>query len=537
MSVGEDRKLAVFEEIDLGSSPKEIVRIAICQLSLGQQEMQSPFRELSAVARAATERKVLATLEAVKPFKPDLIVFPEVCIDRSMLDTLHFWGMENGSILVAGTHYVHTRQGIVSRCPILLPDGSRYDTDKFCISPFEKSIFREDSVIAGTQRYIFKNSTIGNFCVLICADYLDEPTTAEVFRNELDVVFVVACQPESQRYHKLMANHCLNSEEGVFIAYCNLKSLNYGDGGSALFGVVHRNFTQALMARQLSDLNPEQKVWQASSPNDFLIAELDICTKRPLIGTSVHDEPNIHIVANRAAIGGRKKVQNTSGRYKLIAFDMDGTLLRGLDFSWSVLWEYCGDSNGTLWRRHLRLYRDRKISYSEWCSIATAYFKKARLTKSLIVDIAKEKTRLTANFERGMSRIRALGLKTVIVSGGIDIFLRAVIPNYEKLFDFVFINKLHFDADDVVSGVEPTAHDFEGKLTAIQEICETHDYDITETIFVGDRFNDDFALSGCGHSIVYSEANDSVSLTCDMRIIDDDFNQLANYIEQICVNE
>ena len=74
--------------------------------------------------------------------------------------------------------------------------------------------------------------------------------------------------------------------------------------------------------------------------------------------------------------------------------------------------------------------------------------------------------------------IIALGMTFVIISGGIDTFLQEKIPEAEKLFDYIFINKLQFDTEGRLIGVTTTDYDFKGKATALELICQVNGIDI-----------------------------------------------------------
>ena len=90
-----------------------------------------------------------------------------------------------------------------------------------------------------------------------------------------------------------------------------------------------------------------------------------------------------------------------------------------------------------------------------------------------------------------------------MISGGIDVLLYELIPDTDDLFDHIFINKLRFDAKNVVSGVEATPYDFEGKADALEKMCAEHGYTLDRSVFVGEGFNDGDASAKAGLSIAY----------------------------------
>lgn len=90
-----------------------------------------------------------------------------------------------------------------------------------------------------------------------------------------------------------------------------------------------------------------------------------------------------------------------------------------------------------------------------------------------------------------------------IISGGIDTFLIDRFPDYRDCVDFVFINRLLFADNEVVSGVDASAYDFEGKADALKVMCARAGCDESETVFVGDHFNDEAAMLSAALSIAY----------------------------------
>jgi HAD superfamily phosphoserine phosphatase-like hydrolase len=226
--------------------------------------------------------------------------------------------------------------------------------------------------------------------------------------------------------------------------------------------------------------------------------------------------------------------------FKVVAFDLDGTLLRGdgFQFSWEAVWRGLGFSRG-IQQKLKSQYRKRaqgaatpearSEAYREWCREACRSFKTRKLDRARIRAFAQALS-LTRNFESAMTELRGAGLVTAVISGGVHCFLEDQIPDFRSWFDFVFINELKFDDAGVISDVIATQYDFEGKADALKLICERVGCTLEETVFVGDGFNDETILLAAGKSIGYPPADQAVEGASKVLIEEDDLELLLPHI-------
>lgn len=213
----------------------------------------------------------------------------------------------------------------------------------------------------------------------------------------------------------------------------------------------------------------------------------------------------------------QERVFAVDKRYKAVAFDMDGTLIRGTD---SV--QYLCSLNG----RKDELRQIEKRENSGELSWIEADHLKARLLRGL------PRSRISESFDREvplisgtaecLARIRALGLKTVLLTAGPLDVARALA---ERLtFDAVCGSEY-----EVVNGVymgRISKHlDALGKLAGLADFCRKQRIGLHECIAVGDSASDDEVFRHCGKSIAinYSQAlvnrADEYLMTEDLRSI------------------
>lgn len=214
--------------------------------------------------------------------------------------------------------------------------------------------------------------------------------------------------------------------------------------------------------------------------------------------------------------------------YKVIGFDLDGTLLRGLEFSWTLVWDYLGFPEAVR-KAGMRRYMNQQISYQEWCEWACDQFKERGLKRSDFKKIA-EQIHVTKNLHEAIKILKKDGYIVGIISGGIDVFLFEKIPDAYELFDYIFINKLLFDGNGLIRGVEATKYDFEGKAIALEKMCKNNGYTLNNSIFVGEGFNDDFVAKKAGLSIAYPPKGQGMKAVANIEIKEDD---LLKVIPQI----
>jgi HAD superfamily phosphoserine phosphatase-like hydrolase len=229
--------------------------------------------------------------------------------------------------------------------------------------------------------------------------------------------------------------------------------------------------------------------------------------------------------------------RSNRNQFKVAAFDLDGTLFRGDDFvfSWDLLWSGLGFARRTqddLKRRYLRASRppaskaDRIRAYEAWCDAAVEKFRAAGLTRSRLREMSVA-LRLTANCREALRQLRDAGVTTALISGGINTFLEDVFPDYRDYFDFVFINELTFDDNQVVEGVLATAYDFEGKLEALKRVCARVGCTTDEAVFVGDQINDRDVLLSSGLGIAYPASELVVTDAAGALVAKDDLLEVS----------
>lgn len=201
-------------------------------------------------------------------------------------------------------------------------------------------------------------------------------------------------------------------------------------------------------------------------------------------------------------------------RYKVVAFDLDGTLLRGdnYQFSWELFWNGLGFSK-KIQKELIREYRrkaqeggersHRVDAYRSWCQQACQKFMTRKATRAQLANMVAP-LRLTANCRAALNTMRDEGFVLAIISGGVSLLLEDKLADFRELFDFVFINELLFDSQGYLNDVVATEYDFQGKAEALAYVCQRVGCEPKdEAVFVGDAFNDEEIMLAANLAIAY----------------------------------
>ena len=215
-------------------------------------------------------------------------------------------------------------------------------------------------------------------------------------------------------------------------------------------------------------------------------------------------------------------------KYKLVCFDLDGTIIDDIIFIWQTLNEGLGVSKEVR-QFGIDSFKSGKFSYSEWAHYDIEEWKKAGTTKEKILELLKP-LKLVKGAKETLVGLKKEGYKLALISGSIDIALDILLPDYDEIFDDVFINKLKFNDDGSIDAIEPTAHDFEHKATALKDIAKREGLDLKECVFVGDHENDVHVAEEAGFSIAFNCKSDMLAQISDVVIEKKDLREIIKYL-------
>ncbi|MDG6909600.1 MAG: HAD-IB family phosphatase [Nitrososphaerota archaeon] len=144
-------------------------------------------------------------------------------------------------------------------------------------------------------------------------------------------------------------------------------------------------------------------------------------------------------------------------KFRLAAFDLDGTVLER-DSSWVAIHRAFGTEH--LGAASLRLYTEGVIDYKEFMRRDIASWPRGVKREQIEEILSGYKIRREA--PKVMDDLRAMGIKTALVTSGIDILAKDVVRDLK--IDYMVANGLRFDRDGIllptgVGRVDPTRKD------------------------------------------------------------------------------
>lgn len=192
------------------------------------------------------------------------------------------------------------------------------------------------------------------------------------------------------------------------------------------------------------------------------------------------------------------KIPAEKGRFKLVVFDLDGTLTRERS-----IWEYIHIRLGK-WYGFAEEYQNQflagKISYEEFCERDAQVWKGMKVEE--LLEIVK-----TVPFHPGahelMAYLKQRGLKLSVVSSGLSILSDWVHEKYG--FDYSVSNDL-LQENGVLTGKVKIQVYYDKKAEWVKRILERFHVKPEEVIAIGDSIGDIDMFQLVGFSIAFNSS-------------------------------
>lgn len=215
-------------------------------------------------------------------------------------------------------------------------------------------------------------------------------------------------------------------------------------------------------------------------------------------------------------------------KYKLVCFDVDGTLIDNVTFSWQIFHDHFQTD------RHRRedaknKFFNGQITYKEWAEHDINLWKERGAKKSEFFK-AIGHLKLMEGAMETLQELRRKGVKLAVISGSLNIMLEKFIPDYEEFFDDVFLSKIYFDEDGSISKVEATEYDLDGKALALRKIAEREGISLKDCVFIGDYLNDLKIIQEAGLGIAFNCEYEELKRAADVVIEKKDLREILKHV-------
>jgi phosphoserine phosphatase len=194
-------------------------------------------------------------------------------------------------------------------------------------------------------------------------------------------------------------------------------------------------------------------------------------------------------------------------RYKLIVFDIDGTITRHIS-SWRYIHEKLD-----LWDVLAKKYQDQflagKISYRRFCELDAAHWRGIKEEKLKKVF---GRVRYSKNAGKVIRRLKKDGFKLVAISTGLQFVTDRI--KEELGFDSVMGNRLNVRGGKLTGGVKINiSHGAKGRT--LKTLLKRYKIKPEEMIAVGDSEGDIPMIKLAGYSIAFNSSSEKLSKMVD----------------------
>ncbi len=201
-----------------------------------------------------------------------------------------------------------------------------------------------------------------------------------------------------------------------------------------------------------------------------------------------------------------------------VFLDVDGTLTKGPS-CWQLAHRQFGVEEQA--NRYYELAMRKEIDYDTWARLDVELWR-GRSFDELCTALLPP--RLMQGVKEGIARFKDHGIKVILVSGGINVFVEAV--KEEVKADLAFSNIIHHE-DGVITG-KVDVHVGTTKQPIVEQVARELDIDLNRAGCIGDHYNDLDMFKSVGYPVAFNPKTKEIRRVAKRTVQGNDFRKAVD---------
>jgi len=216
-----------------------------------------------------------------------------------------------------------------------------------------------------------------------------------------------------------------------------------------------------------------------------------------------------------------------SQRFKVVVFDMDGTLVEESS-CWETLHKYFG-ANPQLVRKNMKDYLAGRINYCEWMRRDLLLWKRDnKLPHISEIKAVLKNYKIVKGAYKTVQELKKRGYITAIVTSGLDILAKEVA---EKLnIDYTYANSFETDENGYLTEKVNCEVKLLEKDKNLKDLSKKLKIPLSAFIAVGDTWFDLSMLQVAGLSIAFNPKDEKIRKKVNIVIENKNLTEILKYI-------
>jgi HAD superfamily phosphoserine phosphatase-like hydrolase len=136
--------------------------------------------------------------------------------------------------------------------------------------------------------------------------------------------------------------------------------------------------------------------------------------------------------------------------------------------------------------------------------------------------------RLVDGTREALTRLREEGMRTVVISGTLDLLLHTLLP--DPPLDEIYCNHIAFDAEGRIAHWQATPFDMEGKATCLRAVSMREGIPLARCAFVGDSSNDVWIARTAGYAVAFNSNTPELEAACQAVVRSRDLRDVLGHL-------